>query len=84
MFRKPTFETCLEQLGQTLLEAPTIKAVMMSKNEDGDVVITLVEGTEESHKVKFGRLDRKSRTLSRHRTTRPLSGGNSGHEAVAG
>lgn len=24
---------------------------MMSKNEDGDVIITLVEGTEQSHKV---------------------------------
>jgi hypothetical protein len=65
MFRKPTFEACLEQLGKALLAAPTIKAVMMSKNEDGDVIITFVEGTEESHKVKFGRIDRRSGSLSR-------------------
>ena len=66
MFRKPSFEARLEQLGKALLEAPTIKAVMMSKNEDGDVIITFVEGTEESHKVKFGRVDRCSGSLSRH------------------
>jgi hypothetical protein len=67
-----------------LLDATGIKAVMMSKNEEGDVIITLVEGTEESHKVKFGRVDRKSRALSRHHTTRKRLGGNSVHEAATG
>jgi hypothetical protein len=82
MFRKPTFEVSLEQLGKALLEAPTIKAVMMSKNEDGDVIITFVEGTEESHKVKSGRVDRVSRTLSRHQTTRSRSSCNGVQEAI--
>ena len=74
MFRKPKLETSIERLGKELLDAVGIKAVMMSKNEDGDVVITLVEGTEESHKVKFGRVDRKSRMFSRHHTTGPHRG----------
>jgi hypothetical protein len=82
MFRTPALEVCIEQLGKELIDAAGIKAVMMSKNEDGDVIITLVEGTEESHKVKFGRVDRKSRTLSRHHTTRPRPG-NGVHEAAA-
>lgn len=84
MLRTPAIEASLEQLATQLLDAVGIKAVMMSKNEDGDVIITLVEGTEESHKVKFGRVDRKSRTLSRHQTTRARSGGNRVHEAAAG
>jgi hypothetical protein len=84
MFRTPKLEACIEQLGTELLDATGIKAVMMSKNEDGDVIITLVEGTEDSHKVKFGRVDRKSRTLSRHHMTRPRSGGNGVHEVAAG
>ena len=82
MFRTPALEASIEQLGTQLLDATGIKAVMMSKNEDGDVIITLVEGTEESHKVKFGRVDRKSRTLSHHQTTRPRPS-NGLHEAAA-
>ena len=84
MFRTPAIEASLEQLGTQFLDAVGIKAVMMSKNEDGDVIITLVEGTEESHKVKFGRVDRKSRRLSRHNTARPRSAGSGVHEAAAG
>jgi hypothetical protein len=55
---------------------------MMSKNEDGDVIITLVDGTEEPHMVKFGSIDRRSRTLSRHHTARTRPG-NGVHEAAA-
>jgi hypothetical protein len=66
MFRKPTLKSCLKQLGDHLLNNDDLKAVMMSKNEDGDVVITLVEGIEESHKVRFGRIDWRSRTLIPH------------------
>ena len=84
MFRTPAIEATLEQLGTQLLDAAGIKAVMMSRNEDGDVIITLVEGTEESHKVKFGRVDRKSRRLSRHNTARPRPSGSGVHEAAAG
>ncbi|MCC7251358.1 hypothetical protein [Hyphomicrobium sp.] len=73
MFRMPKFEACVEQLGKALLETPTIKAVMMSKNEDGDVIITFVEGIEDSHKVKFGRVDRQSCALSRHDAPRAHS-----------
>ena len=39
---------------------------MISKDEAGNVVITLVEGIEELHKVKFGRIERGSRTLIPH------------------
>jgi hypothetical protein len=63
MFRKPTLKWCLKLLGDQLLDDEALKAVMISKNEVGDVVITLVEGIEESHKVKFGRIDRRSRTF---------------------
>jgi hypothetical protein len=70
MLRKRTLEGCLEQLGKELLESPTVKAVMMSKDDNGDVIITLVEGAEDSHKVKFGRVDRRSRSLIRLPTTR--------------
>ena len=66
MFRKPTLKMCLQQLGLQVLDDEALKAVMISKNEAGDVVITLVEGIEESHKVKFGRIDRQSRTLIPH------------------
>jgi hypothetical protein len=66
MFGKRTLESCLESLGKQLLDTDDIKAVMMSKDENGDVVITLVEGREESHKVKFGRVDQASRSLIRN------------------
>jgi len=36
-----------------------------AKDEGGDVLITLVEGRDESHKVKYGRVDRSSRLLIR-------------------
>lgn len=61
-----TLDNCLEQLGKQLLEADNVKAVMMSKDDNGDVLITLVEGREDSHKVKFGRVDLKSRSLVRN------------------
>jgi hypothetical protein len=67
MWRRRSLEECLKDLGTHLLDTEGLKAVMMSKNDDGDVFITLVEGTEESHKVKFGRVDRHSRTLERFR-----------------
>jgi hypothetical protein len=70
MFRKRTLEDCLEQLGKGLLESPTVKAVMMSKDDNGDVIITLVEGAEDSHNVKFGRVDRRSRSFIRLPATR--------------
>jgi len=63
MFRKPTTKMSLQQLGLQVLDDAALKAVMISKDEAGDVVITLVEGIEESHKVKFGRIERQSRTL---------------------
>jgi hypothetical protein len=66
MFRKPTLKMSLQQLGLQLLDDDALKAVMISKDEAGDIVITLVEGIEESHKVKFGRIDRQSRTLIHH------------------
>ena len=66
MFRKPTLKMSLQQLGLQLLDDEALKAVMISKDEAGDIVITLVEGIEESHKVKFGRIDRRSRTLIAH------------------
>jgi hypothetical protein len=66
MFRKPTITMSLQQLGLQVLDDEALKAVMISKDEAGDIVITLVEGIEESHKVKFGRIDRRSRTLIPH------------------
>jgi hypothetical protein len=66
MFRKPTIAMSLQQLGLQVLDDEALKAVMISKDEAGDIVITLVEGIEESHKVKFGRIDRRSRTLIPH------------------
>jgi hypothetical protein len=66
MFRKPTLKMSLQQIGLQVLDDEALKAVMISKDEAGDIVITLVEGIEESHKVKFGRIDRRSRTLIPH------------------
>jgi hypothetical protein len=66
MFRKPTLKMCLQQLGLQVLDDEALKAVMISKDEVGDVAITLVAGIEESHKVKFGCIDRQSRTLIPH------------------
>jgi hypothetical protein len=63
MFRKPTLKMSLQQLGLHLLDDEALKAVMISKDETGDIVITLVEGIEESHKVRFGRIKRQSRIL---------------------
>ncbi|MGD9805862.1 MAG: hypothetical protein AB7E81_03580 [Hyphomicrobiaceae bacterium] len=66
MFSKRTLDSCLEQLGAQLLDSDDVKAVMMSKDDDGNVIITLVEGREDSHKVKFGRVDRRSKRLVRN------------------
>ena len=62
MFGKPTLTSCLKQLGDQLLDNDALKAVMISK-DDGGNRITLVEGIEDSHKVKFGRIDRRSRAF---------------------
>ena len=59
MFGKPTLTSSLRQLGDQLLDNAALKAVMISKDDAGDIVITLVEGIDESHKVKFGRIDRR-------------------------
>jgi hypothetical protein len=66
VFGKRTLESCLESLGKQLLDTADVKAVMMSKDENGDVVITLVEGRQESHKVKFERVNQASRSLTRN------------------
>ena len=66
MFGKPTLASSLKQLGDQLLDNEALKAVMISKDDAGDIVITLVEGVEESHKVKFGRIDRRSRAFIPH------------------
>lgn len=66
MFSKRTLDTCLEQLAKQLLVSADVKAVMMSKDDSGDVLITLVEGREDSHKVKFGRVDHASKSLIRN------------------
>ena len=63
MFGKPTLASSLKQLGDQLLDNEALKAVMISKD---DIIITLVEGIEESHKVKFGRIDRRSRAFIPH------------------
>ena len=65
MFRRRTLNQCLVELGVRMLEAVELKAVMISKNDDGDIQITLVEGREESHKIKFGRIDHTTRTFVR-------------------
>jgi hypothetical protein len=66
MFGKPTLTSSLKQLGDQLLDNAALKAVMISKDDAGDIVITLVEGIDESHKVKFGRIDRRSRAFTPH------------------
>lgn len=73
MSSKRTLDECLAQLGEQLLDTDDVKAVMMSKDDNGDVLITLVEGREDSHKVKFGRVDRKSRALVRNERKDRLS-----------
>ncbi len=74
MLSRLTLDECLVQLGKQLLDADDVKAVMMSKDDSGDVLITLVEGREDSHKVKFGRVDHRSRSLVRNdRKDRPSS-----------
>ena len=62
---EPQFDARVEQLALALLDSKGIKAVMMAKDERGNVSITLVEGTEESHKVRFGTVERRSRVLTR-------------------
>ena len=74
MFRKPTLKIILQQLGLQMLDDEALKAVMISKDEVGDIVITMVEGIEESHKVKFERIDRRSRTLIPHSPERERRG----------
>jgi hypothetical protein len=44
MFRKPTLTMRLQQLGLQVLDDEALKAGMISKDEAGDIVITLVEG----------------------------------------
>lgn len=65
MARKLPFDGCVEQLAAALLDRKDVKAVMMAKDELGNVAITLVEGIEESHKVRFGMVERCSRMLTR-------------------
>ena len=72
MFGRRTLEQCLAELGSKLLDADDLKAIMISKNDDGDVQITLVEGKDESHKVKFGHIDHHSRKLVRENQRRTL------------
>jgi len=66
MFRKRTLDSCIEQLAVQLLDSADVKAVMMSKDDNGDIIITLVEGREDSHKIKFGKVDGRSRSLVRN------------------
>jgi len=73
MFGRRTLKQCLTELGCKLLDAENIKAVMISKNDDGDVQITLVEGKDESHKVKFGHIDHQSRQLVREDQRRKVA-----------
>jgi hypothetical protein len=42
VFSKQALESCLEQLGRQLLDSEDVKAVMMSKDDNGDSIITLV------------------------------------------
>lgn len=65
MATKLPFDSCVERLGVALLDRKDVKAVMMAKDEFGNVAITLVEGIEESHKVRFGTVERCSRVLTR-------------------
>ena len=54
-----SFKTAIERLGVEMLHLDDVKAVMMSVDEDGNIAVTLVQGKEESHKVKFGSIDRR-------------------------
>lgn len=81
MFSKRTLDSCLQKLATQLLDTSDVKAVMMSKDDNGDVLITLVEGREDSHKVKFGRVDRASRLLVRNERT--ARAGANGHKQDA-
>ena len=65
MSTKLTLDECIEQLGVALLDCKDVKAVMMAKDDAGNIAITLVEGIEESHKVRFGTVERRSRNLTR-------------------
>ena len=65
MFRRRTLHQCLVELGLRVLDSDDLKAIMISKNDDGDVQITLVEGKEQSHKVRFGRINSSTRELVR-------------------
>jgi len=65
MATKLPWDSCVEQLGVALLDRRDVKAVMMAKDEFGNVAITLVEGIEDSHKVRFGMVERCSRMLTR-------------------
>ena len=63
------FNKCIERLGVALLDQKDVKAVMMARDDFGNVAITLVEGIEESRKVRFGVVERCSRILSRHQAS---------------
>ena len=65
MARKHAFDECVERLAVALMDHVEIKAVMMGKDEFGNVAISFVEGIEESHKVRFGVVERCSRLLTR-------------------
>lgn len=65
MFSRRTLHQCLIDLGMKVLDEDGLKAVMISKNDDGDVQITLIEGGDESKKVRFGRINGQTRQLTR-------------------
>ena len=54
MFRKPTLKMSLQQLGLQVLDDEALKAVMISKDETGDVVITLVEASRNRTRSSSG------------------------------
>lgn len=58
-------ESAIEDLALALIDSGDIKAVMMSKDDYGNVRITLVEGRETSNKVHFGTVEHASRRLRR-------------------
>jgi hypothetical protein len=62
---KGALEGAIEQLGLSMLDSKDVKAVMMSKDDYGNIAITLVQGIDRSHKVRFGSIERCSRTLVR-------------------
>ena len=65
MTKQSSLVISIEKLALALLDCCDVKAVMMAKDEDGNITITLVEGVEESHKVRFGTVGRRSRILTR-------------------